>query len=134
AFDHAADDLPDAVFHLARRLVGEGDGENFTRPGAAGCQDMADPYGQHAGLAGSGAGEHQDRAVERLDRKPLLRIEPGEIRGRRTGKRARGNTAGRGSGSWSRFESAFRRFGQGLESPRTQVILSLPRWHLVRWI
>ena len=80
AFDHVAYDLADAVLHLARRFVGEGDGENLAGPGAAGRQNVGDAHGQHAGLAGAGAGQHQHRAVERLDREPLFRIEPGEIR------------------------------------------------------
>ena len=79
ALDHVADDLADAVLHLARRLVGEGDGEDFARPGAAGGEDVGDAHGEHARLAGAGAGQHQHRAVERLDREPLLGIEPGEI-------------------------------------------------------
>ncbi len=33
----------DALLHLARRLVGEGDGENLVWPGAAGGQDMRQP-------------------------------------------------------------------------------------------
>ena len=99
AFDHAADDLADAVLHLARRLVGEGDGEDLARPGAAGREDVGDAHGQHAGFAGAGAGQHQHRAVERLDREPLLGIEPGEIgRARRRRAGARGNAAGRGPG------------------------------------
>jgi hypothetical protein len=36
---------------------------------------MGDAGGQHAGLAGAGAGQHQNRAVERLDGVALLRIE-----------------------------------------------------------
>ena len=32
----SADDPPDPLAHLARRLVGEGDGEDLGRPGAAG--------------------------------------------------------------------------------------------------
>ena len=35
ALDHLADHLADALLHLARRLVGEGDGEDFARPRAA---------------------------------------------------------------------------------------------------
>ena len=56
-------------------------------------QDVRDAGGQHARLAGSGAGEHQHRPVERLDRLALLRVEVGEI-GRGAGaERTRGNTA-----------------------------------------
>ena len=49
------------------------------RPRAAGRQDMGDARGQHARLAGAGAGQHQHRPVERLDRRALLGIEPVEI-------------------------------------------------------
>ena len=90
AFDHAADDLADAVLHLARRLVGEGDGQDLARPGAAEAEDVGDAHGQHAGLAGAGAGQHQHRAVERLDREPLFRIEPLEV-WRASGLGTRGN-------------------------------------------
>ena len=97
ALDDVADDLADAVLHLPRRLVGEGHGEDFARAGAAEAENMGDAHGEHAGLAGAGAGQHQHRAVERLDREPLLRIEPRQIgRARSAGARARGNAAGRG--------------------------------------
>ena len=108
ALDHLADDVADAVLHLARRLVGEGDGEDFARPGAAEAENMGDAHGEHAGLAGAGAGQHQHRAVERLHRLPLLGIEPGEI-GRaaaRRGAGARGNAAGRGLRRFGRLDAA----------------------------
>ena len=100
---HALDRLPDhradAGLHLARRLVGEGDGEDFRRARAAEAEDMGDARGQHARLAGAGAGEHQHRAVERLDRLALLGVQPGEI-GRGDGRaRARRDPAGGGRGS-----------------------------------
>ena len=47
--------------------------------GAAHREQMGDAGGQHAGLADAGAGEHQHRPVERLDRAALLGIEPVEI-------------------------------------------------------
>ena len=59
----AADQLRDAVQHFARRLVGEGDGEDLRRPGATGDQLVRDAGGQHASLAGAGAGQHQQRAA-----------------------------------------------------------------------
>ena len=108
ALDHLADDLADAVLHLARRLVGEGDGEDFAGPGAAEAEDVGDAHGEHAGLAGAGAGQHQHRAVERLHRLALLRIEPGEI-GRATARRgagARGDAARRRGRRISRFDYA----------------------------
>ena len=77
---HALDDLPDhradARLHLARRLVGEGDGEDFRGARAAEREDVGDARRQHAGLAGAGAGQHQHRTVERLDRLALLGVEP----------------------------------------------------------
>ena len=66
------------------------------RPRAAGGEDVGDAGGQHARLAGAGAGQHQHRAVERLDRLALLRVEAREIVRRRRGARPRGNAAGRG--------------------------------------
>ena len=60
-------------------------------------QDMRDARGQHPGLAGAGAGQHQHRAVERLDRLALLRIEAVQIGRHRRGARARGNAAGGGA-------------------------------------
>ena len=40
AFDGATDQGADALLHLARRLVGKGDGQNLIWPGAAGGEDM----------------------------------------------------------------------------------------------
>ena len=87
ALDHLADHRADALLHLARRLVGEGDGEDFGRPRAAEAEDVRDARGQHPGLAGAGAGQHQHRAVQRLDRLPLLGVEVGEIAMRRRARR-----------------------------------------------
>ena len=46
--------------------------------------------GEHAGLAGAGAGQHQQRAVERFRRLALFRVQAVEVvrRGRRRGGRA----------------------------------------------
>ena len=79
ALDDLADHLADARLHLARRLVGEGDGEDFRGPRAAEVEDVGDAGGQHAGLAGAGAGQHQHRAVQGLDRLALFGVEVGEI-------------------------------------------------------
>jgi hypothetical protein len=114
ALDHAADNVADAGFHFARRLVGEGDGQNLAGPGAAGGEDVGDAHGEHAGLAGAGAGQHQHRAVERLDREPLLRIEPGEIRRAGCRLRARGNAAGGGARRCCRLDRALQRVSQGV--------------------
>ena len=90
ALDHAADEAADAGLHLARRLVGEGDGEDLVRAGAAGVQQVGDAGGQRPGLAGAGAGEHQHRAVERLDGGALGGVEVVEV-----GRRPRGGGARR---------------------------------------
>ena len=78
----------DALLHLAGRLVGEGDGEDLAGPGLAGRQDMGEARGQHARLAGAGAGQHQQRAIDRLDRGALLGVQALEI-----GRLARGHGA-----------------------------------------
>jgi hypothetical protein len=79
AFDGLAQHLRQPRLHLARRLVGEGHRQDLVRAGAALAQDMGDAGGQHARLAGAGAGEHQHRAIERFHRLALLGIEPVEI-------------------------------------------------------
>ncbi len=53
-------------------------------------QNVCDARRQHARLAGSGAGEHQHRPIEYLDRLPLLRVEVGEIGRGASAERARG--------------------------------------------
>src|SRR3546814_1372763 len=52
ALDRVADHPPDALAHLARRLVGEGDGEDFGWPRAARRDDVREARGQRRGLAG----------------------------------------------------------------------------------
>ena len=96
AFDGLAEHLAEPQLHLARGLVGEGDGEDFAGPGAALAEDVGDAAGQHAGLAGAGARQHQHRAVQRFHRLALLGIEAGEILRGRGRPRTRGNAAGRG--------------------------------------
>ena len=99
---HSLDDLPDhradARLHLARGLVGEGDGEDFGRARAAEREDVRDARGEHAGLAGSGAGKHQHRPVERLDRLALLRVQPRKIGRGDIGARTRRDPARGGRG------------------------------------
>ena len=102
-----ADDGADALLHLARGLVGEGDGEDLRRPGEAERQDMGDAGSEDARLAGTGAGEHQHGTFRRLHRGALLRVQPAEIATGRSrsaagiGKRrrARGNAPGTGRGN-----------------------------------
>ena len=87
----AVEQRRNAVLHLARRLVGEGHSEDLAgRARLAGDQQVGEARGQYPGLAGAGAGQHQHRAVERLDRLALARVEgvqigrePACLRGRR---------------------------------------------------
>ena len=96
AFDRLAEHLAEPQLHLARRLVGEGHRQDLGGAGAAGGKDVGDPRGQHAGLAGAGAGQHQHRAVERLHGVALLRVEAGQIGRAGRGAGARGDAAGGG--------------------------------------
>ena len=43
------------------------------------AMDMREPGGQHAGLAGAGAGQHQHRPVDRLDGTTLRLVEAAEV-------------------------------------------------------
>ena len=79
ALDRLADHRADAVLHLAGGLVGEGHGEDFGRPRPAGREDVGDAGGQHPRLAGAGAGQHQHRAVQGLDRLSLLGVQVVQI-------------------------------------------------------
>jgi hypothetical protein len=94
ALDDAADQIADARLHLARRLVGEGDGEDLVRPRPSHAQEMRDARGQRPGLAGAGAGEHEHRPVERLDRFALGGVERVEIGRRPRRARALGQRRG----------------------------------------
>ena len=76
-----ADQQADAALHLARGLVGEGDGEDLRGVGEAEVEDMRDARGEHARLAGAGAGQHQHGAFGRLDGEPLFGVEPLQIVG-----------------------------------------------------
>ncbi len=84
ALDSAADQQPDALAHFARRLVGEGHGENLPRPCALRREQMSKPRRQYARLARARAREHQHRPVETFHRLALLRVqpvEPGRLQG-----------------------------------------------------
>ena len=81
AFGGLAEDGGDAFAHLPRGLVGEGDGQDLVGEGSPGQQDVGEAGGQHAGLAGAGAGEDQQRAVDGLDRGALFGIQAGQVVG-----------------------------------------------------
>ena len=76
----------DARTHLARRLVGEGHGEDAVRRDALDLHQPGDAVREHARLAAAGAGEHQRRGERRRDRLPLCvvqRVEKmGDVHGR----------------------------------------------------
>ena len=70
-----------ALLHLARGLVGEGDGEDLARPCLAGGDQVGEARGQRRGLAGARAGEHQDRPFGRQHRLALRRVQALQIGG-----------------------------------------------------
>ena len=103
-------ELAHALLHLARRLVGEGHGEDFVRPRAPRPQQMRDARGQNPRLARAGARKHQHRPVRALDSLALLGVKPLQIR-RLGGKRLRsGDFFGRWSDSFPcpRYSTAAR--------------------------
>ena len=70
-----AEQLGDARAHLAGRLVGESHGENSLRGDAALGDQIRDSRRQHARLARSGAGEHEQRSSGIFDGLTLGGIE-----------------------------------------------------------
>ena len=94
----AADQRRDAVLHLGRGLVGEGDRQDRERRRVAIADQVREPVGEHAGLARAGAGDHEDGAHRQRDRLPLRRIEALEIEVTNAPRRAVGGRGfGRGS-------------------------------------
>jgi hypothetical protein len=71
---HRATQRHQALAHLARRLVGEGDRQDLPRRDPA-VEEPRDPVHQHPGLARAGARQHQQRSVAMFHRRPLLAIE-----------------------------------------------------------
>ena len=57
--DGQAQQRLDAVAHLGRGLVGEGDREDAVRRDALDLHQPRDPVREHARLAAAGAGEHE---------------------------------------------------------------------------
>ena len=69
-----ADQFGDALLHFAGGLVGEGDGEDVSGRDAL-RDEVGDAEGDDAGFARAGAGQNQNRAVQRFDGLALLGIE-----------------------------------------------------------
>ena len=61
--------------HLARRLVGEGDRGNFRSRQVLALDQVGNFFCDDAGLAGTGTGQHEQRAVTVLDGCALLGVE-----------------------------------------------------------
>ena len=78
-FGRVADQMGDPLTHLAGRLVGEGDGQQFPRLGPARRQDVRQPRGQNPRLARARARQHQHRPLGRLHRLALFRVQTGQI-------------------------------------------------------
>ena len=97
----------DPLAHLARGLVGEGHRQDLMSAGAAGRNDVGNSGGEDAGLAHACAGENENRPVQRLDRPPLLFVQPLEVGGISVVQ----TSDERGAGTVVRMERDCRRFG-----------------------
>ena len=73
--ERAADEALYPLAHLPRRLVGEGHRGDSGRLGRAHGQQVGNAVGEDAGLAGAGAGEHQQRALAVGHGLTLRRVE-----------------------------------------------------------
>ncbi len=73
-------ELVDADRHLLGGLVGEGQGQDLRRLRTPRRDEPGDPPGDDLGLAGAGAGDHQQRARAMGDRPELVGIEPAQER------------------------------------------------------
>ena len=73
-------ELVDADRHLLGRLVGERQGQDLRRLRTPRRDEPGDPPGDDLGLAGAGAGDHQQRARAVGDRPELVGIEPAQER------------------------------------------------------
>ena len=71
----------DAPAHLGGGLVGEGHGQNRVRRSILDRRQPGNPVGQHARLAGTGAGQHQQRPFAGRHRLALRVVEAIENRG-----------------------------------------------------
>ena len=71
----------DPLAHLPRGLVGEGHRQDFVSARPAGRNNVRNAGGEDTRLAHARAGENEDRPVQRLDRLPLLLVQPLKIGG-----------------------------------------------------
>ena len=71
--------MPDPLFHLARRLVGEGDGENLGGECFASRNHVGNTGGENACFARSGTRENKNGAVNCFDRTALLGVQSVKI-------------------------------------------------------
>jgi len=69
-----------ALFHLARCLVGEGDGTDMLR-GIAMVDKPGDFAGDHTGFATAGASQHQAGPINTFNRLALRLIEIFQVQG-----------------------------------------------------
>src|SRR5207248_30862 len=67
------------LLHLPRRLVREGDGEDLVRLRADRVDQVGDPVGEDARLAGAGAGDDEERPFRGEDGLALRGVEVGKI-------------------------------------------------------
>ena len=75
AAGRVAEQQLDALAHLLRGLVGEGDGQELAGARAAGVHEPGDAVREHARLARAGAGEHEQRALAVGHRLALGRVQ-----------------------------------------------------------
>ena len=84
-----ADEISDALAHLPRRLVREGDRKDLGRLHADRAEQVGDAAREDAGLAGAGAGDDEHGAFGVEHGLALRRIQVGEVGlGRRRGHRS----------------------------------------------
>ncbi len=74
----AAHQLEDALAHLARCLVSEGDGQDAARVDSLVGNEVGDAVGDDARLAAAGPGQDEERSLRDFDRFSLSRIQPAE--------------------------------------------------------
>ncbi len=126
----ASDHRLEALLHLARRLVGEGDGQDFAGIGAPARQDMRQPRRQYPRLAGAGAGQHQHGAVDRLDGAALRLVEAGVERHRRLGgERAFGEEIGHAAHHIATDRRRGTRSSPADRPPAERSPPTAPAWH-----